>query len=228
MDIVYSCRSGKNEELRYSIRSVEKNFDFAKNIWVVGGKPDWYSGNFIEVPQRHNPFQNVRVNLKTVIDDPDISEDFVFMNDDFFVVKKINSVPTYYNGLLSERSRRHLEAAGPNYYSSFLMRSDQALRRYGIKQPLNYELHTPIVFNKTMLSETIDRPFSIRSLYGNIHNIGGEEIRDVKIYDSPRFIEDSSSIENGTPFVSTDDQSFRNMGNTIKDMFQDKSLYEND
>jgi hypothetical protein len=228
MDIVYTCRPGRNEELRYSIRSVEKNASFVRDIWVVGGKPDWYSGKFLNIPQTGNAFQNVRTNLKTIIDNPSISEDFVFMNDDFFIVKSIDSVPTYYNGLLLDRSKRHTELAGLNYYSNFLMRSDQALRRYGIKEPLNYELHAPIVFNKTMLLETIDKQFSIRSCYGNIHNIGGEEIRDVKIYTSPQFVEDSSSIDNGTPFVSTDDESFRKMGDIIKDMFPDKSSYEND
>lgn len=228
MDVVYTCRPGKNEELRYSIRSVEKNASFIKNIWVVGGKPDWYSGKFIEIPQISNAFQNVRMNLKTVIDTQEISEDFVFMNDDFFIINKIDSVPTYYNGLLEDRSIRHRELAGANYYSNFLAKSDQALRRYGIKKPLNYELHLPIVFNKAMLSETIDKQFSIRSCYGNIHNIGGEDIKDVKIYTSPRFVEDSSSIDNGTPFVSTDDESFKSMGNIIKDMFPGKSSYEND
>jgi hypothetical protein len=228
MDVVYTCRPGKNEELRYSIRSVQKNASFVRDVWVVGDKPDWYSGKFLDVAQTSNAFQNVRTNLKTIIDNFDISEDFVFMNDDFFIVKKIDSVPTYYNGLLSDRSRRHTELAGMNYYANFLMRSDQALRRYGIKEPLNYELHVPIVFNKTMLLETIDKQFSIRSCYGNIHNIGGKEIRDVKIYTNPRFAEDSSSIDNDTPFVSTDDESFRKMGDIIKDMFPDRSSYEND
>ena len=46
MDIVYNCRPGKqNEELRYSIRSVMENLPH-DNLWVVGGKPEWYTGNY--------------------------------------------------------------------------------------------------------------------------------------------------------------------------------------
>ena len=48
MDFVYICKEGVNEELKYSIRSVVESFP-ESNIWVVGGKPDWYTGNYIQV-----------------------------------------------------------------------------------------------------------------------------------------------------------------------------------
>ncbi len=39
LDIVYFVKeSAQNEELRYSLRSVEKNFPH-RNVWFVGGKP---------------------------------------------------------------------------------------------------------------------------------------------------------------------------------------------
>jgi hypothetical protein len=63
---VYLCRPGKNEELRYSIRSVNAFYPNA-TIWVVGGKPDWYIGNFLEVEQSSNAFQNVKNSLAEVI-----------------------------------------------------------------------------------------------------------------------------------------------------------------
>lgn len=226
MDVVYTCRYGDNEELRYSIRSVIANLETLNNIWVVGSKPDWYSGNFINVLPVGNSFDNVRANLKEVIANKDISEDFVLMNDDFFIVQKINSVSHYHGGLLLNRSMRHQELAGPNYYANSLMKTDKSLKQKGIKEPLNYDLHVPIVFNKAKLSQTIDMPFSIRSYYGNTYKLGGEEIKDVKIYSHPRFKVDSSSIDNGTPFMSTDDESFKSIHHTIKHMFPLPSQYE--
>ena len=97
----------------------------------------------------------------------------------------------------------------------------------GIKEPLNYELHTPMPFNKTKLAETIDQRFSIRSFYANYHNLGGEDIvKDVKIYSHVKFLTASSSLDNGTPFVSTEDGSFIQIKDYLENLFPDPSQYE--
>ena len=62
MDLVYICGPGDNEELRYSIRSAVKNLKF-DNLWVVGGKPKWYVGNYLEVIQNKSKYTNARNNL---------------------------------------------------------------------------------------------------------------------------------------------------------------------
>ena len=219
------CRPGENEELRYSIRSVAKNAP-VRNVWVVGDKPDWYVGNFISTIPIGNAFENVRNNLRKVIAHPEISEDFVLMNDDFFIIRNVNSVYPYYGGLLINRYREHLELAGFNFYANFLRKTDTALRQQGIKNPLNYELHVPMPFNKAKLAETIDAPFSIRSYYGNIHQIGGEEMEDVKIYSHPRFVHTSSTIDNGTPYLSTEDGAFHRVEDYLGDLFPEPSPYE--
>jgi len=225
MDFVYMCRPGHNEELRYSIRSVVKNAP-VNNVWVIGDKPDWYKGNFIKTKILGNAYENVRNNLKHAIECTDISDDFVLMNDDFFIVRKLNSVSHYHGGLLIKRAERHQELAGPNQYSNLLWKTDNALRKKGIKEPLNYELHVPMLFNKDKLSETIDLPSKIRSTYGNIHNVGGEEIKDVKIYSHPMFQIDSSSIDNGTPYLSTEDGAFHTVKDYLDSMFSEPSQYE--
>ena len=225
VDFVYMCRPGDNEELRYSIRSVVKNAP-VRNVWVVGDKPDWYVGNFIPTVPVGNAFENVRNNLRKVIAHPEISEDFVLMNDDFFITRNVNSVYPYYGGLLINRYMEHQELAGFNFYANFLRKTDAVLRQQGIKNPLNYELHVPMPFNKTKLAETIDAPFSIRSYYGNIHQIGGEEMGDVKIYSHPRFVHTSSTIDNGTPYLSTEDGAFDAIQGYLEDLFPEPSPYE--
>lgn len=220
------CREGNNEELRYSIRSVEKNAP-VRNVWVVGGKPEWYTGNFIPTKPIGNAYENVRNNLRHVLATPEISEDFVLMNDDFFIIRNVNSVSLYYGGLLSNRYREHQELVGPNFYANFLRKTDTVLKQMGIREPLNYELHVPMPFNKTKLAETIDQRFSIRSFYGNMHGLGGEDIvKDVKIYSHVSFVASSSSLDNGTPFVSTEDGSFIQIKDYLQSLFPDPSCYE--
>ena len=81
MDFVYICRSGDNEELRYSIRSVIRSFPKA-NIWVVGGKPVWYKGNYIIVEQNQDKYTNALNNIIAICNSKEISVSFIFMNDD--------------------------------------------------------------------------------------------------------------------------------------------------
>lgn len=97
MNFVYVCRDGENEELRYSIRSVLSSFPEAK-IWVVGGKPSWYIGNYIEVKQSQSKYGNVLNNLKSICNSELIEESFVFMNDDFFIVNKIDTIDIFHGG----------------------------------------------------------------------------------------------------------------------------------
>jgi hypothetical protein len=72
MDFVYICKDGINEELRYSIRSVVESFPDS-NIWVVGGKPDWYVGNYIKVDQKLTKYKNALYNLKAITESEEIS-----------------------------------------------------------------------------------------------------------------------------------------------------------
>ena len=59
MDYVYTCRQGNNEELRYSLRSIEHNMP-AGRVWVVGYRPDWYIGDFVQVKDIGSKFENIR------------------------------------------------------------------------------------------------------------------------------------------------------------------------
>jgi hypothetical protein len=118
MDFVYICRSGQNEELRYSIRSVVKYFK-SSEIWVVGGKPDWYSGNYIFVEDIGNKFYNINNCYKNIINDNRISNDFIIMNDDFFLLSNNNNY-RYYDGIMRDKIISHIELHGNSSYARAL------------------------------------------------------------------------------------------------------------
>jgi hypothetical protein len=53
----------------------------------------------------------------------------------------------------------------------------------GIKNPLNYEMHIPMIMNKQKLKDVLKSKNCLwRSLYGNIYNVGGINREDVKVY----------------------------------------------
>lgn len=78
-------------ELKYSIKSVKK-FHPQSNIVLVGGKPDWYEGNFIFVEDMSDcRFTNT---WNCIIQACKLYDNFVQMDDDFFLLKKYE--PKFY------------------------------------------------------------------------------------------------------------------------------------
>ena len=229
MDFVYICKDGDNEELRYSIRSVMASFPDAK-VWVVGGKPSWYKGSFIFVQQRSAKYINAVNNLKQICSSKEISEQFVLMNDDFYIIENINKVDTHHGGLLLDKINLYKKLTSKSGYILKLEKTLNKLSDLSIKSPLDYDLHVPMVMEKEKLATTLKHggEFLWRSMYGNLFNLGGEQIDDVKIYsEGPLVAKSYSLIKDKHKYLSSTDTSFEIIYNNIlKDLFKTKSIYE--
>lgn len=217
MDFVYICRNGENEELRYSIRSVLHFYPEA-SIHIFGGKPRWYAGNYTEVKDYGNKFNNITECYRSICNSD--LEYFVLMNDDFYIIDKPDSFSYYYDGSLDDKINKHTQEHGLSNYARVLSDANKELKQMGIKQPLNYDVHTPMLFNKDKLSEVIDLSYAPRSMYGNIYRVGGEKITDIKIYKHTRNV-----YINGY-FLSSEDNSFSKILGLLKNKFPDPNYLE--
>ena len=226
-DIVYIYKQDLNdsEELKFSIRSVVQNWDYRK-IWIIGDCPQWLDKNKIGVLgyNRHfgNKYQDVNNKLLEACDCLDISDNFWFFNDDFFIMKKINSEKykvysdgTLENKLLSVTIKNPTDKA---YIEGF----EDLLEEF--PNGISYETHTPMLFNKKQLKELLIKyPQSPcrRSLYGNYYGVEAETRKDCKIY---KLTEKFNQKE---PILSTTNIAFfGNSGKIIKSMFKEKTIYE--
>jgi hypothetical protein len=229
MNFVYICRGGDNEELRYSIRSVINSFP-ESNIWVVGGIPSWYSGKKISIEQNSGKWNNAIMNLNAILESEEIPEEFILMNDDFFILNKIDSIKHYHEGHLSDKMEKYIQLKMDTNYIKKLGSTYAKLERMGLSNPLSYETHTPMTMQKTRLAEVMQYcpPNLWRSLYGNIHNVGGEQIKDVKVYYRDRFASMSHDYTaSDFPLLSTDDESFLIVRDSIlKKKFSKKTKFE--
>jgi hypothetical protein len=225
VDLVWICRTGSNEELRFSIRSATQNLEH-NNIWVVGGRPEWYKGPWVHVAQRAGKkYDNAKANLQQIIDSPKISDNFILMNDDFFVLKPVELKP-YYSGTLRERLERN-KALSPNAgYTAKISQTIEALEALGHDNPLDYSIHMPMAMDKKGLSKALDFPL-IRSAYGNLRQVGGEKRSDVKIYSGSLYDGMSYEPDDNSDFISTDDNSFLLMkGKLLNRLFPKPTVYE--
>jgi hypothetical protein len=229
MDFVYICKDGSNEELRYSIRSVVESFPDSK-IWVVGGKPNWYTGNYIEVSQNLSKYRNAIENLKALCNSEEISDKFVLMNDDFYIVKNIDSIKDYHGGPLLEKINLYQKLNSNSNYTRKLAATYKKIKSLGIENPLDYELHVPMVMEKEKLKQTLQNNYQFlwRSIYGNIFNVGGEQMEDVKVYVKGPLVLKSYNIKKDDHiYLSSADTSFDILFNNIlKKQFNLKTKYE--
>jgi hypothetical protein len=225
MDYVYICRNGDNDELRYSLRSIEENMPEGR-VWVVGHRPIWYIGDFIPVDDIGGKFDNIVNCIKTVSENNDISDNFILMNDDFFALNPIDKLKNYHGGLLENKIARYKELRMAPKYIRLLELTLKQLKENGISNPIDYDIHVPIIMNKTILKDAINLAFFPRSAYGNLAKLEAIKITDVKIYSNGEKINWHEIINND--FVSTEDNSFISLKNNILNkMFDKPSQLEN-
>jgi hypothetical protein len=228
-DFVYICKDGINEELKYSIRSVSFSFPDS-NIWVVGGKPDWYIGNYIEVEQKDSKYKNAVRNLETICNSQEISESFILMNDDFYIVKKIDKIENFHGGFLLDKINLYQKLNSNSQYTRKLSRTYNKLKALGFEDPLDYELHIPMIMEKEKLKTIIELldQFLWRSIYGNKFNVGGTQMEDVKVYNSGPLVLKSYDLNvDDHTYLSSADSSFNSIFNKIlKFMFDKKTKFE--
>ena len=230
MDIVYFIKDGvRNEEFRYSLRSVATNMKYDR-VWVFGGCPvNIVPDVRIRVSQSGiTKWDRVRNMFKMACENKELSEDFILFNDDFFVMQPTEEITPLYRCTLE----KHIMLLNSKFlnrtseYSKLLMRCQEELIRLGQPQ-LSYELHTPFVFNKKLLLNmlnTFPEQHCTRTLYGNLYNIGGEQSNDVKIFSvKPKFDYKNSQ------FLSTED-TIVNVNNDVwrwlQKQFPKKCKYE--
>jgi hypothetical protein len=228
-DVVYIVKESQtNEELRYSIRSVVKNFP-VRNIWIFGYRPLWLKGVInVYIPQGVDKWSNSKELFKRISECKSLPDEFVLFNDDFFVMEKVEEPKLYYSGLLLDRINELDEKFGsihPLYAKNLRMVYDRLLE-YKVDEPKSYAVHKPMMFNRAMMAWSLhlteDLPMSLRSFYANYYNLGGVDAPDCKVFSlRPDYHYEGE-------YLSTDDRTFRlgKVGRDIRAEFSEPSEFE--
>jgi hypothetical protein len=150
------------------------------------------------------------------------------MNDDFFIVKPVDSVPYYHGGDYLDKIKRYEKLAAGGIYTAVLWDTLHLLAQRGSPTSLDYDLHVPMRMRRDLLDTLLGFDVSKRTLYGNLFRVGGEEIEDVKVHSKPlEHFPMYDYLHSDFPFLSTSDRTFRIVHNRLlKKRFKDPSPYE--
>jgi len=194
IDIVYTIKKGgsrsNDKELIYSLRTVEKHLKNYRNVYIIGHKPDFIT-NVIHIPAEDKntvPDANILRKLLIACDHPDISESFLFFNDDHYLLQDFDApnFPYYYCSTLKMYLKRRVnDAYGRRTYNTmtYLMKNQLPTK--------HFDIHFPIVYDKQKFKECFKKlpethqGYVLKSLYANILKIQGIEVKDCKHVNPP-------------------------------------------
>lgn len=234
MDILYTLKQcDQCDELIYSLRSLS-NVPHDK-VFLVGGCPSWVDkSKVIHIPteQKGTKWHNSTNNVKAACLDARLSDDFILMNDDFFILKPIQDPAKEFN--LQQGTIKSVYAyyfgrnAGQTNWCKGMRETGELMQKQGILEPLSYDLHTPMVFNKNKFLQMFDiagvndiAVLHWRSLYGNLFLPNAEYMKDIKYRTNEAF--DESKYDK---FISCSNAGFLQIRQFLSNKFPNRSIYE--
>ena len=189
MDVLYVLGNGSrfdNLEFRLSLRSLEKHAQNLGRVFICGYKPDWIQ-NVVHIPC-DDPYQREKNVFNKMLKacDSDISNDFLFMNDDFYMVQDFNceSYPYFVNGDV-------VFIDNPSRYQKIQNKTLRKLQSMGFEKVLDFRAHCPMRINKQKFKQlngyfvtTLkdECGYSPRLLYGTMFADWIQRAPDCKIW----------------------------------------------
>ncbi len=217
------------EEFRYSLRSAAKNLP-VERVTVIGDAPTWLKGAKV---LKGNPTPDAHVNsvANVHIASRQFSDEFVVMNDDFYVLKETAAIPHYWYPTLTAHAAQYNDPRSEVWRQLYTNTARYLSQRTGV-MPKSFELHVPMrivgaemdkILNESAKSPHLQGPGLWRSLYGNLSETvkaeGATRRQDVKAHTVKQF-------EVLTDYASTDEKTNQKIMPLLQDMFTEKSPWE--
>lgn len=194
MDIVYCLSNGSlwdNNELRLSLRSLEKNVEGIGNVYVIGEKPKWIK-NVIHIPFKDEPIYspdgNIIRKILRACQEKKLSDNFLFGSDDQLITKKckVSDLKAYHDGDIRDKKPEWLNA-NQVWRKRFKRTYERLLKEN--KPTYSYDSHIITPYNKqrfievmSMYPEVFDRQgYTINTIFLNNCDIEREHIENRKM-----------------------------------------------
>lgn len=232
-DVVIIHREGDwSEELPYALRSLR--YLPHRKVWFIGYKPEWVTNvshvPVADLPKKWDDIHNKYVAFLTYRGD--MTAEVVQMYDDTYILDgryKYDDLPTFHWGTAvrantggsSPRRLRteNMQNRSLSPYRRTIVEAGKLLEAHGVRNPRNYSLHVPFVFDRPKVpvhwyaGDPIDPvigPLQWKTMGGNTSgrpsvNVDG----DVKVN---RRVTLAQVLRLDTGFLSTLNSNFRSSG----------------
>jgi|GEM_PF-6833721 len=256
MDIVYFLKHSRRDdlEIRFSLRSVERNMPWINKVWIFGDRPSFLSTDtsIVEhVPHEYvarvGPFRTPVTNffllfyLSSLI--PRLSHEFLHFSDDYVILEPLSPEDSKKARVLEDLSKS--QSRGKGLWKESLWRTYDLLKRLGYPG-WNFETHVPTYFTKTRVLEaycdfrdfiTQDRWYGMLGITAILNHALkkeamplvclAEEGRKIGFYGTPIPYDDIVEKCKNKTFLNFDDDAFDdNLLRYLNELLPNPSKYE--
>lgn len=164
-----SSRYDQIDEIKYCLRSIEKNLKFIRHIFLVTDHqfPWWLdieTDKITVIPhteiidQAYLPTFNSHVIESYLHQIPDLSEHFLYLNDDCFIWQPLEIDDFFTPGGISLSRFEHFknvyglrsDPCNPGWKNAAI-NANQILKKLNLAKGVSYHLHTPFALKKSVL-----------------------------------------------------------------------------
>lgn len=153
--IPYCKEFAQGRELLFALRSWYEKTCFPANLVIIGDREDWFGEEIFVIEHQRtsdNPQIDTMEKLKLAIESPEVTERFIWTNDDIYLVNRISLAHIELPKVLGELKPEKFKGA----YAENMSRTVMLLDKSGLPK-LNYGTHTPVLFEKFKLVEMLER-----------------------------------------------------------------------
>ena len=233
IDVVIPLGNGsqwQNNELRYALRSIQRFLRNYRKVYIIGHRPAWLTDQVIHIPfeDKRGHERNIMEKVLHACKYPQLSDKFLFMNDDHYLVSYFDA-PKFPNYYFNSIEFKLTNCRGG--YAETVRNTLFSLKARKLPHSF-YDVHTPIIYDKALFPQVMGQydwskrnGYLIKSLYCNTLRLHGIMMQDCKAnkpmscFHIEKWLEDRpmfSSAEKITPEIAT----------YLEYLFPDKSKYE--
>lgn len=159
----------KGDELRYAIRGLFTNYRGPFRVWVIGSRPQWLvegtKVRFISAPVlSSNYIMDVVAKMRSIIAHSEIGDDFVWMNDDIYLINPASYREIYGSGGLWAIEYLMKRPSTISDYRKRMAMTWDRLKKEGLST-WNTNTHMPFFYNKAKLAFILDKYKPERNCY---------------------------------------------------------------
>jgi len=157
-DLVYILGAGSkwsNNEIRYSLRSVEQNLRGYRDIWIVGERPDFVTNvHHLQFPDSYKEAKDANIVNKVLraCCEDQVSENFLIMHDDYVILNPIDT-DFFKHPFVNEKFTEETKKQFSGWFQQ-MEKTKTVLKERGLNT-IDYNLHAPKLVNKKKFLQTM-------------------------------------------------------------------------
>lgn len=230
------------DEIKYSLRSIERNLKFVRNIFLVTDDqhPWWLNlenkkvqiishKDFID--EQYLPTFNSHVIESYLHKIPNLSENFIYMNDDCFIWKQLDASDFFSPGGISFSRFEPIknvygirpDPTSPGWKNAAI-NSNNLLNEINLAKGVSFHLHTPFALKKSILFDLEEK---FKKEYSAFRVNKTRELNDIS---TVSFLYHHYAIQNGKAMIYNEPQSLNvnsSNKNSLNNLFSNSSPYDN-